>query len=115
LTNGRKEIPRHKGFVIVDAGIEMKEKWQNFIDKNDKFSNLTTLIKYCVNGYIGGDLIDTVSNNNMDTDLRARLSELEQMINDMTKEREELFILLKNLNAKFTKGKNIEEIIDINS
>lgn len=53
-----------------------KSKWVNFVNKNDSFSNLSGLIRYCVNGFIDGELQATNQNTIASITLKSKEAEL---------------------------------------
>lgn len=78
-----------------------KEKWEKFvIDSNGKFKKLSQLIRYVVNSYIMGDLVESSSNNQSNPKFQE-LAELklkyESELKDLNVKKAEMENFLRNL------------------
>lgn len=49
---------KKRTFIQMDIDPDTKAYWKSFTGIGKRFNNLTSFIKYCINGYLLGDLIE---------------------------------------------------------
>ncbi len=87
---------------------KIKEKWKGYLAKSD-FTDLTKLVKYCVNGYIDGLLVEFHKIKNF-YDNTNREEQIEKIIEILKEDRE---VLISKLDSMKKAGVNGEEIVNI--
>lgn len=83
-----------------------KETWEKYIeDSKGRFQNLTQLIKYAVNSYIMGDLMEKNSENSKEKkDLDKTTDQYQKELKSLNEKLEEMSSHLKNLEVRDVKN-----------
>jgi predicted XRE-type DNA-binding protein len=86
-------------FVHIAVTEDEKRKWKEATGKGKRFTTMTALVKYCVEGYLNGVLIEKPTKkkgkSKKTTTLENELKSINKKIKDIEEQNKELFDELK--------------------